>query len=105
MDQQVLHIEIDPRVGGTFSFLVRRGGVEIDHVGTYLEIERPRRLVFTWGLKGQGDTSKVTLELVEGKGKTTLSLTHEMAEEWRDFAKRAEESWGKTLEEMGKVVG
>ncbi len=36
-DEEVLHLEIDPRVGGKFSFLVRRQGTEIDHVGTDTE--------------------------------------------------------------------
>jgi len=46
-DEELVHVQVDARVGGRFSFLVRRGGQAIDHVGTYREIERPRRLVFT----------------------------------------------------------
>ncbi|WP_335342470.1 SRPBCC domain-containing protein [Polycladomyces zharkentensis] len=48
-EEEVVRISLDPRVGGSFSFVVRRQGQEMDHVGEYLEIERPRRLVFTWG--------------------------------------------------------
>jgi uncharacterized protein YndB with AHSA1/START domain len=33
----------DARIGGSFSFVVRRQGEEIDHMGTYLEIDRPQR--------------------------------------------------------------
>src|SRR6185295_17212258 len=42
-EEEIVHIELDPRVGGTFSFMVRRDGEEIDHVGEYLELDRPRR--------------------------------------------------------------
>lgn len=38
----------DASAGGRFSFLVLRGGEEIDHVGEYIALERPRRLAFTW---------------------------------------------------------
>jgi uncharacterized protein YndB with AHSA1/START domain len=45
--EEVVRITNDPRVGGSFSFVVRRQGEEINHVGEYLEIQRPWRLVFT----------------------------------------------------------
>ncbi|MDP3492268.1 MAG: SRPBCC domain-containing protein, partial [Hyphomonadaceae bacterium] len=32
-EEQILHIRNDPKVGGEFSYKVRRGTDEIDHVG------------------------------------------------------------------------
>lgn len=49
-DEAIVRLDLAPHVGGSFSFVVRRQGEEINHVGTYLEIERRRRLVFTWGI-------------------------------------------------------
>ncbi|MEW5919266.1 MAG: SRPBCC family protein, partial [Gemmatimonadota bacterium] len=46
--ETVDRVQIEPHLGGSFSILVRRDGTVIDHTGTYLELERPRRLVFTW---------------------------------------------------------
>ncbi len=65
-EEEVLRIVADARVGGSFSFLVRRQGQEIDHVGKYREIDRPRRLVFTWGIAGESeDESLVIIEIVQ----------------------------------------
>src|SRR5215213_3762533 len=79
-EEEVLHILTDARVGGAFSFLVRRDGMEIDHIGNYLEIERPRRLVFTWYIKGESENefSQVTIGIVPHGAGCELTLTHEM---------------------------
>ena len=40
--------QTDPRVGGTFRIVMVDDESAIVHTGTYREIDRPRRLVFTW---------------------------------------------------------
>ncbi len=45
-------IEIDPRVGDAFLFTDIRDGTEARHWGTYLELERPHKVVFTWIVDG-----------------------------------------------------
>jgi uncharacterized protein YndB with AHSA1/START domain len=40
--------ETDPRVGGTFRIVMVDDESSMEHIGTYREIDRPRRLVFTW---------------------------------------------------------
>src|ERR1041385_7785167 len=54
---QMIKVEIDPRVGGRFNFTDRRPGEapfggDVEHVGEYLEIDRPRRLGFTLAVSG-----------------------------------------------------
>lgn len=40
--------ETDPRVGGSFRIVMVDDEASTLHTGTYREIDRPRRLVFTW---------------------------------------------------------
>src|ERR1700677_3918511 len=59
----MVRVEIDARVGGSFN-ITRRDGDEVEHVGTYLEIDRPRRLVFTFGVpKFSALMTLVTIDL------------------------------------------
>ncbi len=71
-------VEIDPREGGRFTFVMRLGDKKIPHTGTYLEINRPDRLVFTWVSDySVADNSTVTLNFTKiADNKTKLSLSH-----------------------------
>jgi uncharacterized protein YndB with AHSA1/START domain len=102
---ELQRIETDPRVGGRFSFVDRRDGEDIDHIGEYLEIDRPNRLVFTWGIVGVGDdTSTVTIEITPLDTGCVLTLTHEMDARWADYVDRTIHGWTIMLEAMDDVV-
>lgn len=104
-DEEVLRIRTDARVGGSFSFLVRRDGQEIDHVGTYRVIERPHRLVFTWGIAGQSDgESQVTIEVVPSETGCELTLIHEMHPRWAEYAGRTQAGWARMLDALSAAL-
>jgi uncharacterized protein YndB with AHSA1/START domain len=104
-EEEVLRIVADARVGGSFSFLVRRQGREIDHIGKYREIDRPRRLVFTWGVAGDSeDESLVVIEIVPQGAGAELTLTHEIDPKWADYASGAESAWAKMLGALGTAL-
>ena len=85
---------IDARVGGAFAFVGRRDGEDIEHTGEYLEIERPRRLVFSLTVqKHARDTDRVTVEIVPLRTGCELTLTHEMGREWADHTDSMESGW------------
>lgn len=93
---EMVRAETDPRVGGRFAFVDRRDGQDILHTGEYLEIERPRRLVFTFTVpKYSSLSTRVTIEIVpEGEG-CELTLTHEgVLPEYKD---RSVDGWSKIL--------
>ena len=102
---ETVRIEIDARVGGTFTFVDRREGVEVAHTGQYLELDRPRRLVFTWSIPQLSpDADRVTVDvLADGEG-CMLTLTAEMSPERAEYAARAAEGWGTMVDAVGVVV-
>ena len=70
--------EIDARVGGKWRITDRRGGVDYVGLGEYLEIDRPRRLVFTFGMPQFSPAfNRVTVEIEPDGTGSILTLTHE----------------------------
>ena len=94
---EMIVAKIEPRVGGRFTFTERRPDMgDVRHVGEYLEIDRPRRLVFTFGVP-QFDprTTTVTVEIrPKGEG-CELTLTNDGVPP--DYAKRNQEGWTRIL--------
>lgn len=68
---------IDLRVGGDYhEVFVTEDGSECSFRGTYLELERPNRIVQTWLFEGWPDAPAVeTDELHEAGGVTTLTVS------------------------------
>lgn len=93
-------VEIDPRVAGTFAFSDMRGENEARHWGTYLALERPRKISFTWitSPSEEGDPSIVEITIEpQGEG-CRVSLVHRMDAKWADYIARTEDGWSRMLE-------
>lgn len=102
---QMVRCEIDPRVGGGFTLVDRRDGEDVAHTGEYLEIDRPRRLVFTFGVpKYSDDMDPVTVEIVPAGTGCELTLTHVMQAKWAEWADRTKEGWTDILASLAATV-
>ena len=104
-EENVVRLDVDPRVGGSFSLKVERNGAIIDHVGEYLEIERPHRLVFTWAVKGESDDapSQVRIDIAASSSGCVLTLVHTMDAKWADYAQRAQGAWNTMLDALAEL--
>jgi uncharacterized protein YndB with AHSA1/START domain len=106
-EEQIVRLDCEPRVGGKFSFVVNRAGKEIDHVGEYLEIDRPHCLVFTWATRDSlPNPSRVVVEIVPLDESTCeLTLTHVMGSNWASFVDKAADSWRQMLDVLAGTLG
>jgi len=85
-ESKIDSVKIDPRVGGEFEIIDKRGEELTRHIGTYLEIDRPRRLVFTFAVPQYStEFTTVTIDIARLDSGCELTLTHEgVLPEWRD---------------------
>ncbi len=104
-DERIVRLGLEPRVGGRFSFVVDRQGIEIEHVGEYLELDRPRLLVFTWATRDAlPEGSRVIVEITPGHDGCELMLTQVLGANRTDFAVRAEGAWRKMFDALATAL-
>lgn len=71
-------VKINARAGGSFRFEDRRNGDDVIQTGKYVELVRPKRLVFTLsGEKRQRSSTCVNVEIVPLEAGCELVLVHE----------------------------
>lgn len=93
---EMIRAEADPRVGGRFTFVERWDGVNVEHVGEYLEIDRPRRLVFNFAVPIHSAVlSQVTITVTPASEGCELVLTHEGV--FAEYRNRTVEGWAGIL--------
>jgi uncharacterized protein YndB with AHSA1/START domain len=98
-DGKMVHVEIDPRQGGDFLMIDRRDGVDVRHIGTFVEIDRPHRLEFDFSVPYYStETTRVSIGLVRLERGCELILSHE--DVVPELASKTEEGWKMILDAL-----
>ena len=97
-------VAVEARVGGRFALVMHGADGPLEHTGVYLQIERPRRLVFTWlSPATEQRETLVTVQLVERSGVTEVTVTHELLPD-TVMLDALREGWTDVLERLGELV-
>lgn len=102
-DGEIVRADIDAKVGGRFVITDRRDGEDVEHTGEYLEIARPHRLVFTFGVPKYSDVfSRVTVEITPLETGCELVLTNEGL--LPEYESRTAEGWTMILASLERTL-
>ena len=95
--------ELDVRVGGQWVITDRRGGVDYRALGEYLEVERPRRLVFSFGMpQFAPGFSRVIVEISADGAGSLMTLTQDGLPP--EAIAPTEDGWRQMFDELDRVV-
>jgi uncharacterized protein YndB with AHSA1/START domain len=95
----------DLRPGGSFSLVMSSNESSRDVSGTYVKIDRPRTLVFTWiGPLTNNVNTLVTVELYPRGDETDLVLTHERLPTTAILEGHTR-GWGNILDHLADALG
>lgn len=99
--------EVDPSIGGHFRIGEQRGDEMAMHVGTYHEIDRPQRLVFSYYCETVNEDlpSNVIVELSETESGCMVVVTHEMDDIYAEYEDSAINGWNMIYDGLEKLLG
>jgi uncharacterized protein YndB with AHSA1/START domain len=104
---EVVRCDIEPGVGGKFVITDRRPldgepaqSVDVEHVGRFLQLDRPRRIAFAFAVPAFGGPETTVVIDIEPQGDGCgLTLRHDLgpAEDAKDMLESVEQGWVKIL--------
>ena len=98
--------DYDPRPGGEFALFERRGADLVRHLGRFIAVERPSRIVFDFWVDGvPGEPTRVTVAFTPDGQDCAVLLTHDLAPAWADYAERTVRGWTGILDNLAAVIG
>ena len=97
-------VEVAPRVGGGFKVFERRGAMLAEHYGTFVEIDRPRRLAFDFRAGEASPATRVTLDFEPRDGGGFVTLTHEMDAQWAAYEESVRAGWAGILDGLALTL-
>lgn len=97
-------VEITPRVGGGFEIFERRGKMLATHYGTFVELDRPRRLAFDFSTDRDEAPTRVSVDFQARDGGCLVTLTHEMDAKWASYGDSVRAGWGGALEDLARSL-
>ncbi len=104
---RAVKIELEPSAGGSLRIDIEDGGSSIYVTGRFIELDRPRRLRFSWSCSDWADPSvqsEVTVSLEEhGAGETLMTIEHQqLPPEQVDNHQRG---WGAIAAQLAEALG
>lgn len=97
-------VENDPREGGRFSIVMQVGDDKLPHTGSYLTIDRPNRLVFSWESAYSPDDSQVSLNFTAVDDATTRVELEHVKFLHEEARADHEGGWGNILDKLAAVA-
>lgn len=109
-DGRMEKTDYDPRPGGRFEIVERRGDTLAHHWGEFIVIDRPGardsgRIVFDfWVEEAKNERTRVTVTFTASGAGCDVVLTHELDAAWAAYADRTSAGWTMILDSLAAVI-
>lgn len=102
---KMVHVEIDPQVGGKYVFVEERDGEEVEHAGEFTKIERPNLLEFKMMVEKYSEHPSLVRIEIESLGHwSEIVVTHEMHSDFEDDKALMLSGWEEILKKLAALL-
>ena len=111
---EIVRCDIEPGVNGPFTIVDRRPlevgaaqSIDVEHSGRFLQLDRPRRIAFSFGLpQFQSHETAVIIDIEPQGDGCELTLRHDLglAEDAVDMLEQAEAGWTRMLASLDTAL-
>lgn len=110
---QVVRCDIEPGINGRFTITDRRPvpnsskTVEVEHCGRFLQLDRPRRIAFSFAVPQYSPHETPVIVDIEPQGDgCELTLRHDLgpADEAPEMLERTEQGWATVLANLERAL-
>jgi uncharacterized protein YndB with AHSA1/START domain len=97
-------VQINPRLGGGFEVVERRGLQMAAHFGVYLVIDRPHRLVFDFRTDPGATPTRVSVAFEVRDNGCFVTLSHVLDPRWAAYEGRTRAGWSMILDGLARAL-
>jgi uncharacterized protein YndB with AHSA1/START domain len=102
-DGEIVRCDIDARTGGSFTITRRDNSGDTEHVGVYEVVDRPHKLVFTFGVPAfTSDVTLVIIDIASTPSGCALTFTQEGV--WADWLEKNIQAWNMILDRLNAAL-
>jgi uncharacterized Zn ribbon protein len=100
----VAEASVEAEIGGSFLFSEKRGDQLASHYGTFVEIERPEKISFTFAVEKDADGDFVEVFFKPTSSGCDVTFIHEIKPEYAEWKSKIEKGWTTILEKLNAYL-
>lgn len=98
-DGALVRSELEPRVGGQFAIVERRGEQLAEHFGTFTQLDSDKRIAFDFHM-GDEAATHIDISLEPEIYGTEVTFNHKIDPDWIDYKEQTIKGWNIILDNL-----
>ncbi|MBY0554716.1 PhnA domain-containing protein [bacterium] len=102
---KMVQAEVDGQLGGTFTFVEQRSGLQAGHYGTFIELEEPSKIAFIFTVdKNSSEGDYIEIYFNKTSAGCDIVLNHDIKAEFAEHTEKIKSGWIGILDKLDQFI-